>query len=105
MPSHHRHSRAHVRHHLVRIALARRRAFLDLAALPSDPELLDLSLGRFAAEQPTSAATARAAASATPTSAGTVAPTASPPSGPGGGSGATSCRSESGVRGGVHLAP
>ena len=52
MPSHHRHSRAHVRHHLVRIALARRRAFLDLAALPSDPELLDLSLGRFAAEQP-----------------------------------------------------
>ena len=52
MPSHHRHSRAHVRHHLVRIALARRRAFLDLAALPSDPELLDLSLGRFANEQP-----------------------------------------------------
>jgi hypothetical protein len=41
-----------VRHHLVRIALARRRAFLDLAALPSDPELLDLSLGRFANEQP-----------------------------------------------------
>jgi hypothetical protein len=53
VPSHHRHSRAHVRHHFVRVALAGRRAYLEMSAwLPSQPELVDLALGRFAAEQP-----------------------------------------------------
>jgi hypothetical protein len=49
----HRHSRAHVRHHFIRVALARRRAYLDfLGTVPLYAEPLDLSLGRFANEQP-----------------------------------------------------
>jgi hypothetical protein len=53
VPTRHRHSRAHVRHHFIRIAPARRRAYLEMRAwFPSQPELVDLSLGRFAAEQP-----------------------------------------------------
>ncbi len=53
MSNRHRHSRALVRHHFVRVALARRRAYLDLmAGLPPDETPVDLSLGRFADEQP-----------------------------------------------------
>ena len=53
MPNRHRHSRVHVPHHFARVALARRRAYLDLmAGLPPGEAQLDLSLGRFADEQP-----------------------------------------------------
>ena len=53
MSSQHRHTRAHVRQHFIRIALARRRRYLEMSPwLPSEPELVDLSVGRFAAEQP-----------------------------------------------------
>jgi hypothetical protein len=49
----HRHSRAHVRYHFVRVALARRRKYLESNAAQWDaPLALDLSLGRFDNEQP-----------------------------------------------------
>jgi hypothetical protein len=49
-----RHSRAHARHHFVCVALKRHRAYLEkIAGLePRWTEALDLSLGRFADEQP-----------------------------------------------------
>ena len=53
MPSRHRHSRAHARHHFVRVARKRRRAYLDATSYSwwTDGGV-DLSLGRFADEQP-----------------------------------------------------
>ena len=53
MSRHHRHSRAHTRHHFIRIARKRRKQFLELnPATLSFVAQLDLSLGRFDNEQP-----------------------------------------------------
>ena len=53
MPKGHRHSRARARYHFVRVALKRRRAYLNATSYswPADGGV-DLSLGRFADEQP-----------------------------------------------------
>ena len=49
----HRHSRAHVRHHFVRVALNRRRTYLDmLGAHGREHERFDVALGRFDKRQP-----------------------------------------------------
>lgn len=49
----HRHSRAHVGHHFVRVALKRRRAYLDiLTGSPGEHQRLDLALGQFDDGQP-----------------------------------------------------
>ena len=49
----HRHSPAHVRHHFIRVALKRRRVYLDtLLASPAEHERFDLALGRFDDGQP-----------------------------------------------------
>ena len=48
-----RHSRAHTRHHFIRVALKRRRKYLELKLDPwYDSHPLELSLGRFDNEQP-----------------------------------------------------
>jgi hypothetical protein len=49
----HRHSRAHVRHHFVRVALNRRRTYLATHDASSGArEQFDLALGRFDKGQP-----------------------------------------------------
>jgi hypothetical protein len=52
VPRRRRHSRAHTRHHFVRIALNRRRKFLELRPGEADEFPFDMSLGRFDDEQP-----------------------------------------------------
>ena len=54
MPHPQRHSRAHVRYHFIRIALKRRRAYLDTLdrSGPVGREPFDLALGRFDKGQP-----------------------------------------------------